>query len=108
MLRIRGLVPLAVAGVALAGCGSSTPTVSRADLEHGIARTLGAKFHRAPPNISCPGGLPRKVGATVHCVLSVTGQPQRYRVTVRVTSISGSHVNYHIAVGTSPLPAGSG
>lgn len=94
--------------MALAGCGSSSPTVSRSDVEHEIAHALGAKLHRAPPDISCPGGLPRKVGATVHCVLSVAGAPQRYRVVARVTSVSGSRVNFHITVGNSPLPAGSG
>jgi hypothetical protein len=101
------IIPLAVAGIALSGSGG-TPVVPRAELEHKVAQSLGAAVHRAPPNISCPGDLPGKVGAAVHCVLSVAGGSDRFGVLVRVTSVSGSHVRFHVQVGTAPLPAASG
>lgn len=102
------VVSLAVAGIALAGCGGGTPAVPRSELEHKVSQGLSAATHRAAPNISCPGDLPGKVGATVHCVLSVAGASTRSGVLVRVTSVSGSQVHFHIQVGTTPLPAGSG
>ncbi len=107
MLRASTIPALAAAGIALTGCGS-TPSVSRSDLEHQVSQGLAAAVHRAPPNISCPGDLPGRVGATEHCVLSVTGASDRYSVLVRVTSVSGSHVHMHFQVATSPLPGGSG
>lgn len=101
------IIPIAVAGIALSGCGS-IPAVSRSDLEHEVAQSLGAAAHRAPPNISCPRDLPGKVGATEHCVLTVAGEPDRLGVLVRVTSVNGSRVNFHSQVGTTPLPAAPG
>lgn len=101
------LVPLAFAGIALSACGAA-PTVSRSELEREVSDALGAAVHRAPPNISCPSGLPAKVGATEHCVLSVAGESKRLGVRVRITAVKASHVHITEQVATTPLPAGSG
>jgi hypothetical protein len=103
--RLPRIVPLAVAAVALSGCG--TGVVPRSQLDHLVSRILGAAVHRASPDISCDGDLPARVGATQHCVLSVNGQSERFPVLVRVDRVNGSRVHFTSQVGNAPR-SGSG
>ena len=87
---------LAIALLAAACGGGSTPTVHRADLEQQISSRLQKQVGQAPDGISCPGDLKGKVGTTMRCTL--TAGSDKLGVSVKVTSVEGSDVNYSYAV----------
>ena len=87
---------LAGAAAVLAGCGGSTPTVSRADLEAEISRQLAAEVGAAPDRVDCPDGLHGEVGATQRCTL--TAGADTLGVDVEVTAVDGTDVSFDIEV----------
>lgn len=102
-MRERVLTPMII-GVAavcllLSGCGAAA--VSKADLEQKIKTQLTAQVKQEPDSIECPGALEAKVGATQKCVL--TEGATKLGVTVTVTSVEGSNVNFSIKVDDQPM-----
>lgn len=75
---------------------TSSATVNEAQLEERISTLLTEKVGQKPDEIDCPAGLPGKVGKTLECTL--TAGSDQLGVTVTVTSIEGSTVNFDIDV----------
>jgi hypothetical protein len=82
--------------MALAGCGSSTPTVDKSKLEDEISKKLEAQVGTAPDDISCPDDLEGKKGTKMRCTL--TAGEDKLGVTVTVTSVDGKQVNFDAEV----------
>lgn len=61
--------------------------VSRVDLEQITGQEVRLKFPGPPVRITCPSGLPTKVGATEDCVLRRSGQ--EFRLTITITEVQG-------------------
>ena len=73
-------------------------------VEEEAERQYAATFPEKPkPDIDCPGPLKERTGAKLECVLSVTGDTDRYLVTI-VARTLGSATILDIDVGESPLP----
>lgn len=72
-------------------------TVSRAQVAQEISDKAGAQLGAAPDSVVCPEDLPAKVGAVVHCTLTVAGSATP--VTATVTSVVGKVANFDIAPG---------
>jgi hypothetical protein len=83
---------------ALAAC-SGTASVSADEVEQQVSDQLAAQVGTAPDSVSCPEDLPAEVGATMTCDLTAGGQS--LPVTVTVTSVDGSTVNFDIEVAES-------
>lgn len=78
------------------GC-SSTPEVSRSDLEKEISSQLEDQVGTAPDDVQCPEeGLTGKVGETQRCTL--TAGSDTLGVDVEVTEVDGSDVSFDIQV----------
>lgn len=101
----RLLAPSMVAALALtlAGC-SGEKQVSEAEVEEQAATQLAAQVNQPKPNIDCPGPLKAEVAASLDCVLTVTGDTERFPVKVTVTSIEGDTVKFDVKVGDAPIP----
>ncbi|BCJ36705.1 hypothetical protein Athai_42080 [Actinocatenispora thailandica] len=102
MIKTNRLGTAAVAAIGallLAGCGG-TSSVSRSEVEKQVSQQLTAQVGRKPDKISCPGSLKAKVGTTMRCTLTDSGKS--YGVTVKVTSVDGSNVKFHIQVDNKP------
>jgi hypothetical protein len=99
--RLLSPVLLAVALLALGGCGDSTPTVKQDTLEKEVSSQLEKQVGQAPDDISCPGDLEGKVGTEMRCTL--TAGEDELGVAVTVTSVDGDDVKFDIQVdeGTS-------
>lgn len=79
--------------LALSACSA---TVAQENVEGQIAQQLAEQVGETPDSVSCPGDLPAEVGAKMECTLTEGGQT--LGVTVTVTSIEGSTVNFDIDV----------
>jgi hypothetical protein len=89
------------------GCGSSgPPAVPASTVEQKITTALTAKVGQSPKSVACPGSLQGTVGQSMTCTLTAN-DGSTVPVTVTVTSVSGSTVNFHISVGTKVTPAPS-
>lgn len=87
-----------VADTAEAG---STPeaTVDEIELEERISTLLEQQVGQKPDKIDCPGDLEGKVGETMRCTL--TAGADQLGVTVAVTAIEGSTVDFNFEVDES-------
>lgn len=95
---------LAVLAIGLAGCSFGEKEVSEAEIEEQVATQLAAQVTTQPkPDIDCPGPLKAEVGATLDCVLSVQGEPDRYPVKVEVKSVEDDKATFDIEVGNEPI-----
>lgn len=94
---------------ALVGCkaeveASTSPTgVSEAKLEQTLQQKITDEVGSAPDDIDCPGGLDGEKGAIRVCEL--TAGPDKLDVTVTVTSVEGSTVNFEYEIGEIKDPA---
>ncbi len=91
----KSLALVAGSLLALAAC-SGTATVSADDVEQQISDQLAAEVGTAPDSVTCPGELTAEVGTTMTCEL--TAGADTLPVTVTVTSVEGSTVNFDIQV----------
>ena len=94
----KSLALVAGSLLALAACGG-TATVSSDDVAQQISDQLAAQVGTAPDSVTCPGDLAAEVGTTMTCELTADGQS--LPVTVTVTSVEGSTVNFDIQVADS-------
>jgi len=94
------LAPLVVG---LAGCPTAVAQAVTVDKET-VASTVSdqlAKQEGSPPDsVTCPEDLEGVVGTQLRCELMAGNDT--YGVTVTVTSVKGTNVNFHIAVDDQP------
>lgn len=95
MQRLRiAPVSIVLSVFVLAGCGASV--VAEKDLEKGVSDQLTESVGQAPDDIDCPGDLEAEVGTTMRCTL--TAGPDELGLTVTVTEVDGSEINYEVEV----------
>ncbi|MCT9079485.1 DUF4333 domain-containing protein [Streptomyces fulvoviolaceus] len=97
-------------GVLLAGCsasvsvGNSEPKLSADKLATTVAEKLAATTGQPKPDIACPEDLAGKVGTTTRCTLTA-GDGSTLGVTVTVSSVDGSNINFDIKADDTASPA---
>ncbi|MDN5855296.1 MAG: DUF4333 domain-containing protein [Actinomycetia bacterium] len=64
--------------------------------------SLGEKYGTVP-EITCPDDLDAEVDATTRCVLGVSGDEEKYGMTVTVTGLDGSEYQLSFQVDETPL-----
>jgi hypothetical protein len=95
MVRILtwGVVAVAVAGAALAGCGSQL-MVAKEDLQKDISDRL-SKAGEPPQSVTCRSDLVGEVGKTTRCEV-VVSPTNSFAPIVTVTGVDGSTVHYEM------------
>jgi hypothetical protein len=91
--------------LSLSGCGKKV--VPQSTVETQVATQVAAEVHQPKPNVSCPGDLDAKVGATMTCVLTPQNSTTSFNVTVKVNSISNGTAHFGISVASTPNPTPS-
>ena len=94
------LAPLVVG---LAGCPTAVAEpviVDKEKVASAVSDQLTKKVGSPPDSVTCPKDLEGVVGTELRCEL-VTGN-DTYGLTVTVTSVKGTDVNFHIAVDDKP------
>ena len=94
------LAPLVVG---LAGCSTAvaqTVTVDKETVAAAVSDQLAKQVGSRPDSVTCPADLEGVVGTQLRCEL-VAGK-DTYGVTVTVTSVKGTNVNFNIAVDDQP------
>ncbi|MFF4020962.1 DUF4333 domain-containing protein [Streptomyces sp. NPDC001843] len=99
------------AGVLLVGCSASvhaekatTPKMSKDKLANTVAERLAATTGQPKPDIACPEDLDAKVGTTTRCKLTAK-DGSTLGVTVKVTSVKGSRINFDFKADDKASPA---
>jgi hypothetical protein len=83
----------------------STPEVAQSDVESQVATQLAAQTSQPLPKVTCPSGLPAKVGSAIDCTLTAQGSTTQYPVHVTVTSVKDGTAKFDAQVGQA---AGAG
>ncbi|WSQ12169.1 DUF4333 domain-containing protein [Streptomyces sp. NBC_01231] len=97
-------------GVLLVGCsasvnvGTSTPKMSSGKLATALAERLAATTGQPKPDITCPEDLAGKVGTSTRCELTAK-DGSTLGVTVKVTSVEGSQINFDYKADDTASPA---
>jgi hypothetical protein len=94
------LAPLVVG---LAGCSTAvaqTVTVDKETVASAVSDQLAKQVGRPPDSVTCPEDLEGVVGTELRCEL-VAGI-DTYGLTVTVTSVNGTNVNFDISVDDQP------
>jgi hypothetical protein len=92
--------PFAQAAVALlagivAGCSNVTPTVKPDGAAQSVVDVVSKKTGFHPNDVSCPEGIPAKVGTQFDC--HFTGpEGKQYTANMRVTKVSGEEVDFDV------------
>ncbi|WP_407547553.1 DUF4333 domain-containing protein [Streptomyces sp. Pv4-95] len=102
------------AGVLLVGCSvsasthgaESTPKLSADKLATTVAKKLAATTGQPTPHITCPEDLVGKVGTTTRCKLTAD-DGSTLGVSVTVSSVEGSQINFNVKADDTPTPARS-
>ncbi|MFF2504813.1 DUF4333 domain-containing protein [Streptomyces sp. NPDC058067] len=100
------------AGALLVGCsgsvsvGKSDPKLSKAKLADTVGEKLAATTGQPKPDVTCPEDLVGKVGNTGRCTLTAS-DGSTLGVTVKVSSVEGSNINFDIKADEKPTPAAS-
>ncbi|MER6139822.1 DUF4333 domain-containing protein [Streptomyces sparsogenes] len=115
-VRLPAATPLlsaVAAAVLLVGCSasvevkkSSPPKLSSDKLATTVADKLAASTGQAKPDITCPDDLVGKDGTTTRCKLTAD-DGSTLGVTVTVTSVDGSRINFDVKADDTPTPAPS-
>lgn len=98
-MKAPRILAATVVAVALAGCGGTTVTVDRADVEEQITSGV-AERSGTTPDVSCPDDLTGEVGERMRCTASVGSDD--YGVSVEVTEVDGTDVNFSWLVDEEP------
>lgn len=105
-LAVRAvLAGAACAVVAVAGCSVSVetkedPTISKENLEQGVADALEKAVGQRPDSVECPGSVKAKAGESVRCELSAGSV--RYGLTATVSSYDNGKAQYEVKVDDKP------
>ncbi|WP_405387636.1 DUF4333 domain-containing protein [Streptomyces sp. NBC_01102] len=100
------------AGALLTGCsgsvsiGNTDPELSADKLATTVGKKLAATTGQPVPDVTCPEDLAGKVGTTTRCTLTA-GDGSTVGVTVTVTSVDGSQINFDIKADDTASPAPS-
>ena len=90
----------------LTGCHVSVHVgkseVSKSDVEAEVAKELAAKVNQPVPKVTCPSGLPAKVGASIDCDLVAQGDTAVYAVHVVVDTVKSGKVHFNATVADEP------
>lgn len=90
-----------VVGLALCSTAVAQPvTVDKDKVASAVSDQLAKKVGYPPDSVTCPTDLVGVVGTVLRCEL-VAGN-DTYGVTVTVTSVKGTNVNFDIAVDDKP------
>ena len=92
------VVGLAVCSTAIA----QIVTVDKETVASAVSDQLAQKVGRPPDSVTCPEDLQGVVGAELRCEL--VADNDTYGLTVTVTSVKGTTVNFDIAVDDQPKP----
>ena len=90
---------LLTAAAALAGCSSTDPDISGAEVERGVASELRGRGIDAD-SIECPDSLGGSVGSSARCEVALDGAT--YGVTVSVTEAEGGEAILTVKVDDEP------
>ncbi|MFD4032574.1 DUF4333 domain-containing protein [Streptomyces sp. NPDC058637] len=102
----------AMTGALLAGCsgsvsiGNTDPELSADKPATTVGKKLAAMTGQPVPDVTCPGDLAGKAGTTTRCTLTA-GDGSTVGVTVTVTSVDGSRINFDIEADDTASPAPS-
>jgi len=96
------LTPLVVGLAACPTAVAETVTVDKEAVASAVSDQLAQKVGRPPDSVTCPEDLEGVVGTGLRCEL-VAGD-DTYGLTVTVTSVKGTTVNFDIAVDDKPKP----
>ncbi|WP_203337484.1 DUF4333 domain-containing protein [Nocardioides limicola] len=103
MARISGVLAGLGAAALVAGCSftSSGFSLSQDQVEEQVTQQLTEIVGVAPDKIECPGDLRGSIDTEMRCVLTHEGTS--YGVTVKVTGVEGTTINYDIQVDDQPM-----
>lgn len=87
---------LALAGLTIAAAACGDATVEKAEVEKQAREGLTKSVGKQAPPATCPGDLDAEVGATARCHMDFP-DGKRLGITLKVTSVDGSKVNFDIA-----------
>ncbi|KIZ15347.1 DUF4333 domain-containing protein [Streptomyces natalensis] len=108
--RLSAAASILTAGALLVGCSASAhvenaePKLSADKLATTVAEKLAAATGRQKPHITCPEDLVGKVGTTTRCKLSAD-DGSTLGVSVTVTSVNGSTINFNVKADATASPA---
>jgi hypothetical protein len=94
----------------LVGCSASAnveksePKLSADKLASTLAQKLAATTGQPTPDVTCPEDLTGKAGTTTRCTLT-TGDGSTLGVTVTVSSVDGSQINFGFEADDKASPA---
>ncbi|MDT0380400.1 DUF4333 domain-containing protein [Streptomyces sp. DSM 42041] len=88
------------AGALLTGC-SGTPTLDSGTLADTVAQKLAEATGRPEPDVTCPEDLAGEVGTKTRCTLTAA-DGSTIGVTVTVTSVEGTQINFDIKADDKP------
>ncbi|WP_406497948.1 DUF4333 domain-containing protein [Streptomyces sp. NBC_00846] len=110
MAAVTWSLSAAAVGALLAGCsgsvsvGNSDPELSADKLATTVSEKLAATTGRPKPDVTCPDDLVGKVGNTTRCTLTAN-DGSTLGVTVKVSSVDGSKINFDIKADDTASPA---
>ncbi|HVW42251.1 MAG TPA: DUF4333 domain-containing protein [Amycolatopsis sp.] len=99
-MKLRAVFFAVCAVFALAGC-SADATVSKENLQNGIADALQKSVGQRPDSVECPGSVKAKAGETTRCVL--TAGSTKYGLTATITSYDDGTAHYNVQVDNKPM-----
>ncbi|GAA2086039.1 hypothetical protein GCM10009759_06410 [Kitasatospora saccharophila] len=119
--KVASMAVAAAAAAVLTGCSAEVhvgtvqptraadgdaalPRLSAEKLNKKTAETLAKNANQPEPTVTCPGDLLGKVGTTMRCQLVAT-DGSSLGLTLTVTSVQGTDINYNIKV--DDLPGGT-
>ncbi|MEU5387263.1 DUF4333 domain-containing protein [Kitasatospora cineracea] len=88
------------------GGDAALPKVSAAKVAKTTAQKLAAARSKAEPKVTCPDDLLGKVGTVLRCQL-VADDGSTLGITVTVTAVQGTNVNFAIKADDKATPAAS-
>jgi major membrane immunogen (membrane-anchored lipoprotein) len=96
------IVSVLATTLALAACSSdaSEGTIAKGTVETGAMDALTKKTGQQAPQITCPGDMPAKVGASMVCSIPLSNGT--YDVTVTVTAVNGTTAQFSVEVAAAP------
>lgn len=107
LTAVASLLATVAAGVLLTACsgeihaGTSTPKLPADKLADTVAEKLAATTGQPKPDVACPEDLAGKVDTTTRCTLTA-GDGTTLGVTVTVTSVEGTQINFDIKADDKP------
>jgi hypothetical protein len=88
----RGLLVVVLLPLLLAACGQSVILPRPTALV--VTKFVHQRTGFLPNDVSCPSGVPAKVGGTFQC--HFTGPDGKYIAYMKITSVKGTRVDYQI------------